>query len=67
MFVARKNHKVYHSKISSVVIISYHSFVLMCTSRTHKFKILICGLYELPDMQMLSNGVVKIIIFLKYV
>ena len=39
----------------------------MCTSSTHNLKILIWGLYELSDTQMLSNGGVKIIILLKYV
>jgi len=39
----------------------------MCTSPTHKLKILIYCLYELPDIQMLSNGGVKIIILLNSV
>jgi hypothetical protein len=55
MFLKRKIHKQYHSKLSSVVIIAFHSFVTMCTSPTHKLKIRICGPYELSAMQMLSK------------
>ena len=66
MFLTRKNHKQYHSKLSSVFIISFHSFVIMCTSPTHNLEIQIWSLHELSDMQMLSKGGMKIIILLKY-
>jgi len=65
MFLTSKNHKPYHSKLSSVVIIAFHSFVTMCTSPTHKIKFRILGLFELSDTQMLSNGGMEIIILLK--